>query len=216
MTAERMPTLRAARPEDAAFLGWASYEAARGHLKRGWFDIVLQRGPAFCIEFARRLTIAKARSWWHWSLFSVAEADGAPVSAMCGFGKESVYRASGEAMREAGDGMRIDPAEQAQFWPRGAFIVSCATSEPGAWTVENVATAPEHRGSGITEKLLLYEFKRAHDAGFRRAQISFLIGNEPAEHAYRKAGFEFAEDKTSPDFEAAIGAPGLRRMARDI
>lgn len=211
-----MISIRRAQPEDAAFLGWASYEAARGHLERGWFDIVLQRDRAFCIEFARRLTIAAARSWWHWSLFSVAEVDGMVTSAMCGFGDESVYRVSRDAMREAADGMSIDPVEQAQFWPRGAFIVSCSTSEPGAWTIENVATIPEHRGSGITEQLLQYEFKRAHDAGFRRAQISFLIGNESAEHAYRKVGFEFAEDKTSPDFQAAIGSPGLRRLAQDI
>src|SRR3954454_7874850 len=138
--------IRAARAGDAAFLGWASYEAARGHLERGWFDIVLRRDRAFCIEFSRRLTIAKARSWWHWSLFSVAEVDGQLASAMCGFGDKSVYRVSGEAMREAADGMGIDAAEQAQFWPRGAFIVSCATSEPSAWTIENVATLPKHRG----------------------------------------------------------------------
>lgn len=216
MTAQQALTMRPARPEDAAFLGWASYEAARGHLERGWFDIVLHRDREFCIEFARRLTIAKARSWWHWSLFSVAEVDGVPASAMCGFGDESVYRASGEAMREAGDAMGIDPTEQAQFWPRGAFIVSCATGEPGAWTIENVATVPEHRGKGVTQALLHRELERARDAGFHRAQISFLTGNEPAEHAYRKAGFEFAEEKTSPEFEAAIGAPGLRRLARDI
>lgn len=216
MAAQQTPTIRAARPEDAPFLGWAIYEAARGHLERGWFDIVLRRDPAFCVEFSRRLSVTVARSWWHWSLFSVAEADGAPASAMCGFGDESVYRASGEAMREAAGGMGIDPAEQAEFWPRGAFIVSCATSEPGAWTVENVATAPAYRGTGVTGALLRHELARARDAGFRRAQISYLIGNRPAERAYRKAGFEFAEEKRTPEFEAAIGVPGLRRLARDI
>src|SRR5436309_1859183 len=95
------PTIRPARPEDAAFVGWASYEAARGQLERGWFEIVLRRDRAFCIEFARRLSIAAAHSWWHWSLFSVAEVEGAPASAMCGFGDESVYRTARDAMREA-------------------------------------------------------------------------------------------------------------------
>ena len=211
-----MIAIRAASPEDAAVLGWASYEAARSQMERGWFDIVLQRDRAYCIEFSRRLSLAAARSWWHWSLFSVAEVEGTPVSALCGFGDESVYRVSGDAMREASDGMGIDPAEQAKFWPRGAFIVSCVTSEPGAWTIENVATLPEHRGTGVTQALLQHELERARAAGFRRAQISFLIGNEPAEHAYSKAGFEFAEDKTSPDFQAAMGVPGLRRLVRDI
>jgi GNAT superfamily N-acetyltransferase len=211
-----MIEIRAATPKDAAFLGWASYEAARGHLERGWFDVVLRRDQAFCLEFSRRLSIAAARSWWHWSLFSVAIIDGELSSAMCGFGDESVYRVSGDAMGEAGDGMGIDPAEQAQFWPRGAFIVSCVTSEANAWTVENVATVSGHRGSGVTEALLEHELDRARAAGFKRAQISFLIGNEPAEHAYRKVGFQFAEDKCSPEFEAAMGAPGYRRLVRDI
>src|SRR3982751_6216594 len=99
--AARIPSIRPARADDAVFLGWAIYEAARGHLERGWFDIVLQRDEAFCLEFCRRLTGAKARSWWHWSLFSVAEVDGVAVGALCGFGDEAVYRASGDAMREA-------------------------------------------------------------------------------------------------------------------
>ena len=211
-----MGIVRPARPEDAAFLGWASYEAARGHLKRGWFDIVLQRDEAFCLEFSRRLSIARVKSWWHWSLFSVAEVNGVLASALCGFGDESVYYASREAMHEASERMGIGHAEEAQFWARGSFIVSCVSSEPGAWTIENVGTRPEYRGTGVTQVLLQHELERARAAGFKRAQISFLIGNHRAERAYRKAGFAFAEEKRAPDFEAAIQAPGLRRLARDI
>jgi GNAT superfamily N-acetyltransferase len=119
-------------------------------------------------------------------------------------------------MHEASEGMKIDEAEQAQFWARGAFIVSCVSSEPGAWTIEHVGTRPEYRGKGVTQALLQHELERAHAAGFKRAQISFLIWNDRAEHAYRKAGFTFAEEKRAQDFEAAIHAPGLRRLARDI
>jgi len=209
-------TIRPARPQDAGFLGWAIYMAARGHLKRGWFDIVLERDEAFCIAFSRRLAEAKARSWWHWSLFLVAEADGAPVAALCGFGDESVYMASSDAMAEASRFMGLSETEQARLWPRGAFILSCTTSEPGAWTIENVATLPEHRGSGVTQALLARGLDAARDAGFQRAQISFLIGNEAAERAYRKAGFEFAEEKRAPEFQAAMGVPGLRRLARGV
>jgi translation initiation factor 4G len=68
----------------------------------------------------------------------------------------------------------------------------------------------------VTEALLKYELARARGAGFRRAQISFLIGNEAAERAYRKVGFTLAEEKRAPDFELAIGVPGLRRLARDL
>src|SRR3569833_3352432 len=90
-----------------AFLGWVSVMALRSQLKRGWFEIVLQRDDAFCFEFAKYLTLAKAVSWWHWSLFLVAEVAGVAASAMCGFGTDSVYAISMAAMTEASEKMGI-------------------------------------------------------------------------------------------------------------
>ena len=119
-------------------------------------------------------------------------------------------------MAEASRKMGLSEEEHAQLWPRGSFILSCTTGEDGAWTVENVATRLAYRGTGATQALLAHEFDRARAAGYARAQISFLIGNEPAERAYIKAGFQFAEEKRAPDFQAAIAVPGLRRLARNI
>lgn len=208
--------IRPAEPRDAEFLGWACVTAARSHLKRGWFEIVLERDEAFVLEFAKLLTLAQARSWWHWSLFHVAERDGVLAAAMCGFGDESVYRQSAAAMAEASQRMDIDGARQAQQWQRGAFVISAATSEKGAWTIENVATKPAFRGTGVTGALLDKELQLARAAGFRRAQISFYIGNSAAEKSYRKAGFAFAEEKRSADIEAAMGTPGTIRLVRDL
>jgi ribosomal protein S18 acetylase RimI-like enzyme len=208
--------IRPARDNDAAFLGWVILVAARGHLACGWFDMVLQREESFCLEFCRRLVAAPARSWWHWSLFTMAEMDGVPVSALCGFGDESVYGASSAAIAAACKALGVSEEEHAQYWPRGKFILSCTTGEDGAWTIENVATSPAYRGRGLVQALLEHEFARAHAEGYARAQISFFIGNEPAERAYRRAGFVFAEEATSPEFEAALGVPGLRRLVRDI
>lgn len=208
--------IRPARESDAEFLGWVILTAARGHLARGWFDVVLRRDETFGLEFCRRLVAARARSWWHWSLFTIVEVDGAPASALCGFGDESVYGASSAAMAEASGGMDVSADEKAQYWPRGSFILSCTTGEEGAWTIENVATLPAYRGRGLLQALLVNEFARAHAEGYARAQISFLIGNDPAERAYARAGFVFAEEATSPEFEKALGVPGLRRLARDI
>jgi ribosomal protein S18 acetylase RimI-like enzyme len=112
--------------------------------------------------------------------------------------------------------MGIPKSEQEQFWPRGRFIVSPSTGEDGAWTIENVATSPAYRGRGLVGALMDKELDVARGKGFKRAQISFFMGNEPAERAYAKAGFTFAEDKTAPDFESALGIPGVRRFARDI
>jgi ribosomal protein S18 acetylase RimI-like enzyme len=211
-----MLTIRSAEPRDAEFLGWACVMASRSQLKRGWFEIVLQRDDAFCFEFAKYLTLATAVSWWHWSLFLVAEVDGEVACAVCGFGDGSVYAASSAAMAEAGDRMGISKQEQAQFWPRGAFIVSPATSESGAWTIENVATKPKFRGRGLATELVERELEIARGKGFKRAQISYFMGNDSAARAYARAGFVFAEEKTAPDFEAALGIPGVTRVVRDL
>ncbi len=208
--------IRPATPDDAAFLGWASVMASRSQLARGWFEIVLRRDDAFCFEFAKYLTIAEAVSWWHWSLFLVAEVGGEPAAAMCGFGDDSVYRNSTAAMAEAGGRMGIPQDEQAQFWTRGAFIISPATSEDGAWTIENVATKPRFRNRGVATALMAAELEVARAKGFKRAQVSFFMGNTPAERSYAKAGFAFAEEKTAPDFAAALGIPGVTRFARDL
>jgi translation initiation factor 4G len=208
---------RSATPDDAPFLGWAIVMAARGHLARGWFDIVLQRDEAFCMRFAAALATAKPRSWWHYSFFTVAEVDGEGACASCCFPDSKPYYVSGDAMAEASEKTGIVKAEQEQLWPRGAFILSATTGEDDCWTIENVATAVRHQGKGLARQTIAHQLDAMRRSGApRRAQISFLIGNAPAEKAYRAVGFEFAEDKTSPEFEAAMGVPGLRRLTRAL
>ena len=58
-------TFRPAMPADAKFVGWAMFMAARGHMKRGWFDIVLQRPIEFGVAFCARLANARALSLIH-------------------------------------------------------------------------------------------------------------------------------------------------------
>jgi hypothetical protein len=78
-----MVQIRSARADDTDFLGWVILTAARGHLERGWFDVVLQRDEAFCAESCSKLAGAATPSWWHWS-FSIAEVDGRSAAALCG------------------------------------------------------------------------------------------------------------------------------------
>ena len=207
-------TFRPATADDAKFLGWAMFMAARGHLPRGWFDIVLQRPVEFGVAFCARLANAKAKSWWHHAFFTIAEVDGVPAAAACAFADNAPYMVSGEAMTEASQRMGIAKAEQEQLWPRGRFMMSATSGEDDCWTIENVATWPEHRGRGIARALIEHMLGAMSEP--RRAQISFLIGNAPAEKCYRACGFEFADDKLAKDFEAAMGVPGIRRLARDL
>jgi len=72
--------IRAARPEDARFLAWAVVESGRSHLPRGFWDLLVAESDAARIDFVTRLVLAEPASWWHWTIFHIAELDGAPAA----------------------------------------------------------------------------------------------------------------------------------------
>ena len=103
------------------------------------------------------------------------------------------------------------------MWQRGVYLFTCVMeANDDLWTIENVATLATHRGRGLAGMLIEHALDEGRQSGFAQAQITFLIDNDPAERAYAKAGFEFAEEKRSPAFAAAVGAPGLRRFVRSL
>jgi ribosomal protein S18 acetylase RimI-like enzyme len=88
--------------------------------------------------------------------------------------------------------------------------------EQGDWLLEHVATLPAYRGRGLVQALIEHALAAGKAAGFSRASISLLIGNDLAERSYVKAGFAFAEEKRDLAFEAITGASGFRRFVRAI
>ena len=100
---------------------------------------------------------------------------------------------------------------------RGAYGANCwVQGGEGEWLIEHVATLPKYRGRGLVQALIAQALTAGRQAGFDRASISFLIGNEAAERSYARAGFVFAEEKRDPAFEALTGSPGFRRFVRAI
>jgi GNAT superfamily N-acetyltransferase len=210
-------SIRAAEPRDAEFVAWVVQTAARSHVEKGWFDIALNRPENECLEFLRRLALAETRSWWHYSLFLIAEVDGVPAAALCRFRSGDGYPLSEQAMTEVARTYRWDEAELGAMWQRASYAFTCIIpGDDNCWTIENVATRPEYRGRGLTGQLIERALQDGRKRGFTEAQITFLIGNDPAERAYSKAGFAFAVEKRHPDFEAACGSPGCRKFMRKL
>jgi translation initiation factor 4G len=208
--------VRPARREDASFLAWAMLSAGRGHLPRGWYDIAFDLPQDACLHVLARLVLTRAASWWRYDRFLVAEVDGRPAAALSGFGARD-YEGSEAALEEATAQLGWSKDDLVAVWARGAYVFSCTTggeseSEGEAWTIENVATVPQYRGRGLAGQLIEAVLRRGRERGFTDAQISFLIGNQPAERAYAKAGFHLADERRHPDFQAAVGAPGLKRF----
>jgi ribosomal protein S18 acetylase RimI-like enzyme len=210
--------IRPATNDDADFLAWVMLTAARSHLSRGLWDITLNRREEDCLSFLRELALTETRSWGHYSRFIVAETDGQAAAALCGYDPiEADASTLAIAIDEAARRVGWSETDVSDMWERFAPVGTCISDDmEGAWIIENVATLPAYRRRGLVNRLLENELKNGRDRGHRLAQISILIGNTPAQRAYEKIGFLPDKEKRHPDYEAAVGAPGMIRLLRNL
>jgi ribosomal protein S18 acetylase RimI-like enzyme len=214
MIAAGRSTIRPARSDDASFIARIILSAQRGPMPRGWFDIALGRDEPECLAFIARLAVARARSWYHVANFLLAEVDRVPAAALCAMPASGTLPSARSAIAEIAAEAGIDAAAIGE---RGAYARNCwVQGGEGDWLIEHVATLPAYRGRGLVQALIGHALAAGKAAGFERASITFLIGNDAAERCYAKAGFVFAEEKRDPQFEALTGAPGFRRFERAI
>jgi ribosomal protein S18 acetylase RimI-like enzyme len=210
-------TIRRARLDDADFIAWAILTAQRGHLPRGWFDIALDWPEPQCRAFVKGIATANRQSWWHISQFIIAEVEGDPAAALCAMPAAGTGSAARSAIEEAAENSGLNASELAAIFRRGAYTAGCWVQGGGGdGLIEHVASLPMYRGRGLVQALIDRALAAGKVAGFKRASISFLIGNEAAQRCYAKAGFAFAEEKRHSDFEAMTNAAGFRRFVRNI
>src|SRR5262249_22353023 len=156
-----------------------------------------------------RLAVSAAPHMFHHSCFLVAEVDGTPAAALCGyFEAELSYERLGVAMSEVDGRLGRTPEDnQAGMARNAALFTRTPEHPPGAWIVENVATLPEFRRQGLVDQLLGVILERGRARGASLADISLFIGNDPAQAAYEKVGFRFQSEKRHPELERTWGSP---------
>ena len=212
------PAIRPARLADASFIARNILASQRGPLPRGWFDIALGWDEPQCLAFVEKLATAQAQSWWHVSQFIVAEVEGEPAAALCALpaaGTEAAAEsgAPGGGSRDRAERHRSEGDLPARRLCR-ELLGAGRRGRMADRACRNAAGISRTRaGAGADRAMRLRPGKQA---GFARASISFLIGNQAAERSYAKAGFGFAEEKRDPAFEALTGSPGFRRFGRAI
>ncbi|MEH2624452.1 ribosomal protein S18 acetylase RimI-like enzyme [Bradyrhizobium sp. AZCC 1719] len=217
MAGRSRAAIRPARPEDAGFIARNILSSQRGPFPRGWFDIALGWDEPQCIAFVECIALAQTQSWWHITQFIVAEVEGEPAASLCALPAEGTEAAARAAIKEVAAAIGLSAADLTTIFRRGAYGANCwVQGGEGDWLIEHVATLPAYRGRGLVQALIDHALAAGKQAGFERASISFLIGNEAAERCYSKAGFAFAEEKRDPAFEALTGSPGFRRFTRGI
>lgn len=206
--------IRQGRADDAAFIAHTVLLAQRGPRPRGWFDFALAQAEPQVLDFLTKLAMAKPRSWYHVSQFLIAEVEGQPAAALCAMPS----RETRDTMRAAIEEVAVSSGiSAAGIFTRGAYARPCWVQGGEAdWLIEHVAVQPSARGRGLVQALIGHALSDGRAAGFARASISFLIGNEAAERSYARAGFTFAEEKRDAGFEVLTGSPGFRRFARAI
>ena len=210
-------TIRRARIDDAKFIARTILAAQRGHVPRGWFDIALDGPEPQCLAFVERIAAAQTASWWHVSQFILAEVEGEPAAALCAMPAAGTVSAGRSAIMEVAERCGLKASETAAIFRRGAYAAKCWIQGGEAdWLIEHVASLPMYRGRGLVQALIDHALLAGKSAGFDRASISFLIGNDAAQRCYAKAGFSFAEEKRDIDFEAMTNAAGFRRFERRL
>jgi ribosomal protein S18 acetylase RimI-like enzyme len=187
-------------------------------MKTGIWDLIISQPEDKCLTFLEMLTLQEPRHMCYYMEFLVAEVGGHPAAALEGFdpvnnGEATVAEPMDTVCRKMGLTEQDMAAGQQNLV---AFMTCHPDFAEGAWVVEHVATRPEYRRRGAVSKLLEAVLGEGRKQGFHLAEVSFYIGNTPAERAYRKAGFKYADEKRHPDFEALIGCPGMVRLLRDL
>jgi translation initiation factor 4G len=212
-------TIREATAADADFIAWVQVEASRSNTPLGFWDLALPGPDARRLELVAGVVADAGKpSFAHFGGFLVAELDGVSAGALSGY--DPTLKKLGHFVGALDRVLAEDGWNQAHrelVWKRVMPMVACMSDTPDdRFVVEWVALEPQARGKGVAASLLDAVLQRGRDAGFRRAQISHLIGNTAAERCYQRAGFRTVDDKRHPDFEAIFGVPGSARMWMDL
>ncbi|MFP6662728.1 MAG: GNAT family N-acetyltransferase [Deltaproteobacteria bacterium] len=211
-------TTRDAREDDAEFIAWVQLIAARSHLPIGFWDLLFSGDDDQRIAELAAVVRAPALSFCHWSRFRIAEVDGVAAAGLSGY--EPAIATDDDlimALTQAGEARHWSDDFLGTLGERSLPVLTCVESTPeDHWVVEWVATREAYRGRGLVRRLLTEMLERGQERGFQKAQISVMIGNDPAQRAYESVGFRPHDDKTSDEFQTAIGSPGLRRLRMDL
>ena len=204
-----------AREEHVPFIAWVQLTAFRSHLEKGMWDLFIGGSEEDTLRFLEALATTESKHFGSYQGFIIAEVDGAPAAAMTGyFAAESALE---QGITEACQAIDMTEADITAGWKRAGVITLVGTDHaPGAWITENVATKPEFRRRGLVDRLLEEQMERGRARGATVGDIGVFIGNDNAQRAYEKAGYEVVEERVHPDFEAAYGCPGVRQLRREL
>lgn len=204
--------------EHAPFIAWTVMAANRSHLPLGMWDLIVGGSEAEVVGYLGKLSVTEQTHWASYPLFKVAEVDGQPAAALCGFFENelpAMTLMSGAMEVNAQTGLA--PDRFAEGWERAKSIMNLDLKRTqGAWVVEHVATHPDFRRRGLVERLMYEMLDRGRERGATVGSIGVFIENDAAQRAYEKCGFKVIGETRNAEFEAAYGSPGARILEQPL
>ena len=212
-------SIRDATADDAEFLAWAILTAARGNLtKPSVWERVISGSQQDREALIAKLVVAEPACIAHYEGFVIAEHQGLPIAAACGY-------VPAEKPPEAFTTALLSVVEKAgwrheqQLALLDGFKVFSRCLPMGYqhdWVLEYIATKPDYRGSGVTKELLNDLLECGREAGATTAQVAYFVGNEAAKKSYKKLGFNEFKQLVDSEFESLYGVAGVVHMNRAL
>ena len=200
---------RPATPGDAAALAELIYLAGQSQYSDSAYNLSLGGSRDEQLNEIEKLTKTESRSWFHYSHFEVAEAEGRIIAGAAGFDRITADEKIPGALREIG-------------WSEGAItelnerleeIYACFPPEPsGYWTLDHIAVLPAWRHQGLARRTITRVLERGRSQGFRYSKLDLFHGNTAARALYESLGFQWSEAFGTSVLSEVLGRDALERM----
>ena len=205
--------------EHIPFVAWVVMTATRSHLPRSLWEFSLGTDDdATILRYLEAFADTDAVHWAHYSTFLIAEVDGVPAAGLCGFFEnELTVQSMIFGGMEANAKIGRTAEEAAEGWKRASSIAAITIPhEPGMLGRRARRHPPGLPPPRPRRRLVREMLQRGRERGAKTAEIGVLIGNDRAQKAYEKCGFEVFAEARDAEFERVYGCPGAVAMRRAI
>ncbi len=216
-------TVRRATTAELPFIAWCNFEASSPAPGFCYWDPLLEGFGTETMTFIKTMLECDGLAWGRVNDFFVVQDGSELVAGASGFQMDpNDYRPLRlEHLPKIAEKLGWDKHTESTFLQRYEAVWSDPkdiTLEPHApWIVECFAVILERRGQGIAQLLLDAICSEGAHLGHSHIGIAVTAGNQPAEKAYEKAGFEMYVTYGANYFDHAFpGTIKYRKALRSV
>jgi ribosomal protein S18 acetylase RimI-like enzyme len=211
---------RRAITADLSFVAWCNFEASSPAPGFCYWDPLLEGLNTETMAFIEAMFACDGLAWGRVTDFFIVQDGSELIAGASGFQMNpNDYRPLRlEQLPKIAERLGWDESAQASFLQRYNAVWNDpkdVSLEPHApWIIECFAVIPERRGQGVAQILLEAIENEGERLGHSHVGISVTAGNEAAQKAYEKAGFNMHLSYGADYFENAF--PGTIKYRKSL